>query len=261
MLTIQISFQYFNQPQQPKAIRDGFYRQEIVYPGLGGSLGQGANNYVQQQPAVAPIVKPILPPSVRLTSIPAETPNVARLPNPDNFVSIPARPVGGAPLRVADVETTTTTVRPKIVLPPVLTTTTPRILSTTEPLTSEELEEQAKSAYYNFDTSVHDTINDHMHVRSETREGLALKGMYSYGDGFFKRTVYYEADEGGYRVIKEEVEPIAGNGPQFNPKGQADVRSTLTGDYVIGIEDFKLNKKQLEILENEKVGRPLGQNL
>jgi hypothetical protein len=111
--------------------------------------------------------------------------------------------------------------------------------------------EQAKSAYYNFDTSVHDTINDHMHVRSEKRDGLALTGMYSYSDGFFKRTVHYEADEGGYRVLKEEVEPL-GNGPQFNPKGQADVRSTLTGDYKIGIDDFKLNKKQLEILEKEK---------
>jgi hypothetical protein len=250
---LNLFLQYFQ--QQPKAIRDAFYRQEIVYPGAGANtLGQGVNTYVQQQP-VASIVKPILPPSVRLNSIPAETPAAARLPNPETFISIPARPIGGVATRLVNDETVSTTVRPKIALPslpPVITTTTPRITTSTEPLTSEELEEQAKSAHYNFDTSVHDTINDHMHVRSEKRDGLALTGMYSYSDGFFKRTVHYEADEGGYRVIKEMVEPIAGNGPKFNPNGQADVRSTLTGDYVIGIEDFKLNKKQLEIVEQNE---------
>ncbi len=33
-------------------------------------------------------------------------------------------------------------------------------------------------------------------------DGLALKGVYSYSDGFYKRTVHYVADENGYRVIK-----------------------------------------------------------
>lgn len=39
-------------------------------------------------------------------------------------------------------------------------------------------------------------------TRSETREGTALTGMFSYSDGFFKRTVHYRADENGYRVTK-----------------------------------------------------------
>lgn len=97
-----------------------------------------------------------------------------------------------------------------------------------------------------------DTINDHEHVRQEIREGLALKGMYSYSDGFFRRTVYYEADEGGYRVTKEEIQPIGdGEGPKFNPKGSADVRSTLTGDYSITVDDFRLNKRQEDAIKNQ----------
>jgi hypothetical protein len=125
--------------------------------------------------------------------------------------------------------------------------TTLRPLITTEPATSEELEEQNQNAHYNFKTSVLDTINDHEHVRQEVREGLALKGMYSYSDGFFRRTVHYEADEGGYRVTKEEIQPIGnGEGPKFNPNGQADVRSSLTGDYKITVDDFRLNKRQEE---------------
>lgn len=63
-------------------------------------------------------------------------------------------------------------------------------------------EEQAKNAHYSFGTSIDDKINDHSIQRSETREGLALRGMYSYSDGYFKRTIHYQADENGYRVIK-----------------------------------------------------------
>lgn len=63
-------------------------------------------------------------------------------------------------------------------------------------------EKQAKSAHYTFGTMIDDKINDHSIQRQETRDGLALKGMYSYSDGFFKRTVHYEADENGYRVVK-----------------------------------------------------------
>lgn len=63
-------------------------------------------------------------------------------------------------------------------------------------------EHQAKSAHYSFDTSIDDGINDHAISREEVRDGLALRGMYSYSDGFFRRTVHYEADENGYRVVK-----------------------------------------------------------
>lgn len=62
--------------------------------------------------------------------------------------------------------------------------------------------EQARNAHYSFGTSVDDGINDHSIHRQETREGLALRGMYSYSDGFFKRTIHYKADENGYRVVK-----------------------------------------------------------
>lgn len=63
-------------------------------------------------------------------------------------------------------------------------------------------QEQSKNAHYSFDSSVQDTINGHSHTRQETRDGLSLRGSYSYSDGFFQRTVHYEADEGGYRVTK-----------------------------------------------------------
>lgn len=63
-------------------------------------------------------------------------------------------------------------------------------------------EEQARNAHYTFGTNVQDNIHDQQIARQETRDGLALRGMYSYSDGFFKRTVHYEADENGYRVTK-----------------------------------------------------------
>ncbi|KAJ6646002.1 hypothetical protein Bhyg_01211, partial [Pseudolycoriella hygida] len=100
------------------------------------------------------------------------------------------------------------------------------------------LRKQAESAHYSFDSSIQDTINDHSISRQEVREGLALKGMYSYSDGFFKRTVHYEADENGYRVTKEEIDPI-GDGPQYNPGGKADVSSSLIGGYSITADDVR----------------------
>lgn len=102
----------------------------------------------------------------------------------------------------------------------------------------EEIQNQEnKNAHYSFASSVQDSINDHSITRQETRNGLALSGMYSYSDGFFKRTVHYEADEGGYRVVKEEIEPI-GDGPRINPLGKADVSSSLAGSYSITADDI-----------------------
>lgn len=63
-------------------------------------------------------------------------------------------------------------------------------------------EQQAKNAHYSFSNSVTDSIYDNAIARSETRDGLALTGMYSYSDGFFRRTVHYQADQDGYRVVK-----------------------------------------------------------
>lgn len=216
---------------QPKAIRDnsGFFHQEVYYPGSSG-------NSIQHQSAPVPL--PTFPPSVQTTlqpiivTIPArsevDTSVVRSVLNRQNIASVPAT-----------VPTTATTNRPR---------------TTTEPATSEEIDDQNRSAHYKFGTSVHDTINDHEHVRQEVRSGLALKGMYSYSDGYFRRTVHYEADEGGYRVVKEDIQPIGdGEGPKFNPDGQAAVKSTLSGDYSITADDFKLNKRQEEIRGKTRV--------
>ena len=188
------------------------FQQEIIYPGFGGQA-----------------FNPILPPTVQLITPPPTVPVLQR------EVEQAQQVVRGIPVRkVVPVTTTTTTYRPTT------TTTTYRPTTTTEALNSEELDEQSRNAYYTFDTSVQDTINDHEHVRSEQRDGLALKGMYSYSDGFFRRTVHYEADEGGYRVVKEEIEPVGdGKGPKYNPDGQADVKSSLAGDYSITVDDFR----------------------
>lgn len=102
----------------------------------------------------------------------------------------------------------------------------------------ETLEEyQAKSAQYSYDSSINDSISDSTITRQETRDGLALKGMYAYSDGFFKREVHYVADDKGYRVVKEISIPI-GDGPQGDPNGKAEVSSSLYGSYSITADDI-----------------------
>lgn len=169
-----------------------------------------------------------------------------------NFVAIPAKPEVDTSVVRSVLNRQNFATVPTAIPTTFPTTTRPR--TTTEPATSEEIDDQNRSAFYKFGTSVHDTINDHEHVRQEVREGLALKGMYSYSDGYFRRTVHYEADEGGYRVVKEDIQPIGdGEGPKFHPEGQAAVKSTLTGDYTITADDFKLNKQQEEIRGKSRV--------
>jgi hypothetical protein len=53
---------------------------------------------------------------------------------------------------------------------------------------------------YEFSSNIEDHINDLMQQRDEVRDGLNVKGSYSYSDGYYKRTVHYEADDKGYRV-------------------------------------------------------------
>ncbi|RZF34693.1 hypothetical protein LSTR_LSTR002775 [Laodelphax striatellus] len=117
----------------------------------------------------------------------------------------------------------------------------------------EIIRHQAENAKYSFSSAVNDGINDQQHIRQETRDGLKLAGLYSYSDGFYKRTIHYEADENGYRVVKpyltnsfqddlfsEEVEPI-GNGPNADPSGIAEVSSDVGGAslrYSISGQDF-----------------------
>lgn len=95
--------------------------------------------------------------------------------------------------------------------------------------------EQNASAQYEFSSSVKDKINDGMIEREEQREGTKVKGSYAYSDGYVMRKVYYEADENGYRVVKEETQEI-GNGPEFNSEGQADVEGSLIGRYSIKLD-------------------------
>lgn len=109
-------------------------------------------------------------------------------------------------------------------------------------LTDDEKEQQKaleeyqnKSAQYSYNSSIDDNINDGMIERKEERDGSKVKGSYSYSDGFVRRSVYYEADENGYRVVKEETEEI-GDGPQFNSDGQADIDSSLSGKYSIRLD-------------------------
>lgn len=245
---------YPSQIPQGKAIRPGsLYQQEIYY---NPTTGQFHNPQIHQQFQQQQVLTRTNFPSQPVQPIGQVNPATAQLIRQPGVVPTPPTP-----------PTTTTTIRaptsesdekdsaeniPKAILrnlPKTTTTRRPIATGTKPDLSSEELEEQNKSAYYNFGTAVRDTINDHEHVREEVREGLKLTGMYSYSDGFFKRTVHYVADEGGYRVTKEEVTPITGTGPKFNPKGTADVKNTLAGDYSITVNDFKLNKEQEKILK------------
>ncbi|CAL8070623.1 unnamed protein product [Orchesella dallaii] len=94
----------------------------------------------------------------------------------------------------------------------------------------EYAEEQNKNAQYSFASAVDDGIMDHSHVRQESREGKKVTGSYGYSDGYFKRTVNYEADENGYRVVAETVEPISDHGPQVDlVNGKADIHTQIGG--------------------------------
>ncbi|XP_071448262.1 uncharacterized protein [Hetaerina americana] len=104
----------------------------------------------------------------------------------------------------------------------------------------EVLHEQARNAHYHFSSTVEDGLNDQTVSRKETRDGLLTKGSYSYSDGFFLRTVHYEADENGYRVISQEIQSI-GDGPQPDPNGTAHVANEFgnaRNEYAITAADL-----------------------
>ncbi|KAF5272035.1 hypothetical protein FQR65_LT05016 [Abscondita terminalis] len=93
---------------------------------------------------------------------------------------------------------------------------------------SEDYENyQNQNANYQFSSNIEDHINDLTNQREEVREGAAVKGKYSYSDGYFKITVSYIADENGYRVTGMDAVPLAG--PQVDLKGTASVSSTAHG--------------------------------
>lgn len=74
-------------------------------------------------------------------------------------------------------------------------------------LSAQELQrladlEAARNARYFFSSDVQDQINDLTQHRDELRDGLKVRGSFSYSDGFLRRRVSYEADENGYRIIR-----------------------------------------------------------
>jgi hypothetical protein len=76
-----------------------------------------------------------------------------------------------------------------------------------EKQSAEELQrladqEAARNARYYFSSDVEDQINDLTQHRDELRDGLKVRGSFSYSDGFLRRQVSYEADENGYRIIR-----------------------------------------------------------
>jgi hypothetical protein len=60
----------------------------------------------------------------------------------------------------------------------------------------------ARNARYYFASDVEDQINGLTQHRDEARDGLKVRGSFSYSDGFLRRQVIYEADENGYRIIR-----------------------------------------------------------
>ncbi|XP_017069034.1 larval cuticle protein 1 [Drosophila eugracilis] len=112
----------------------------------------------------------------------------------------------------------------------------PRDETEQERLDREALEQyQNENAQYNFDSKVIDNINDGQITRKEQREGGTVRGSYSYVDGYVERHVEYIADKDGYRIIKDEMKDI-GDGPQFDPEGQADVEGSMIGKYSIKLD-------------------------
>jgi hypothetical protein len=74
-------------------------------------------------------------------------------------------------------------------------------------LSAQELQrladlDAARNARYYFSSDVQDQINDLTQHRDELRDGLKVRGSFSYSDGFLRRHVSYEADENGYRIIR-----------------------------------------------------------
>lgn len=82
------------------------------------------------------------------------------------------------------------------------TTEPSKVDETIKPLFSDAEKFQNEHAKYQFATKIDDRINDLTNERNEVRNGLAVEGSYSYSDGYTKRTVFYIADEKGYRVTK-----------------------------------------------------------
>merc|ERR1712083_750196 len=115
--------------------------------------------------------------------------------------------------------------------PPVIEDIEEDDIEYTDDYNTEELaKEQKKNAKYSFGYRIQDKIKDGFMERQEEREGLAVRGQYSYSDGYFHHSVTYVADENGYRVTNMVSEPVnGGRGPVENEYGRAIVQ-TLIGN-------------------------------
>jgi hypothetical protein len=67
----------------------------------------------------------------------------------------------------------------------------------------------ARNARYYFASDVEDQTSGLTQHRDEMRDGLKVRGSFSYSDGFLRRQVIYEADENGYRIVRYTSELVS----------------------------------------------------
>ncbi|CAH1163181.1 unnamed protein product [Phaedon cochleariae] len=116
-----------------------------------------------------------------------------------------------------------------------------------------ESRRQAQNARYQFATQVNDNINGNFQQRAEVREGTKVYGKYSYDDGFVWRTVYYQADENGYRVTKEEVSPTH---MTKSVNGDANVQTFSDGNVV----NYHITRKDIGTKKQTQYGYGVGRS-
>nr|XP_023022826.1 uncharacterized protein LOC111511051 [Leptinotarsa decemlineata] len=179
-------------------------------------------NGLETTSKVPPEIQPVTTPVV--ISEPQPTPPVITLP-------VQLLPVNPAETRVNSSIQQWGNVR-------IVTPTRINVVPIPDPLTSEQQRQQALNAKYQFSTYMDDNIKGSFLSRAEVRSGLKVKGQYEYDDGFVHRTVYYEADENGYRIVREETKPSIKTTPL---DGTAKVQIHLDGTQV----DYNIARKDV----------------
>ncbi|CAG0887287.1 unnamed protein product [Cyprideis torosa] len=147
-----------------------------------------------------------------------------------NFNSVPVAPAVPGNLRASPV----TSGRSKPAFSPAAS---PR---RTEP--EEEVEEVTTPPKpYSFQYKVDDRIEDLTQARYEVRsDDGKVEGVYSYSDGNNQRTVHYVADEGGFRIVKEDVKPLSGLNRDL-VHGQAYVAQQYDG----GLSEYQVRAEEI----------------
>lgn len=79
------------------------------------------------------------------------------------------------------------------------------------------------------------------------RNGLVVKGFFSYSDGHQLRKVNYVADSDGYRILSDDIEPLSAS--EKNHTDIASVSTNIDGSEnrykVYRIKSRKPNRKPL----------------